>query len=189
MKKLLPLLGTFLIVVVAVSCNRPHDWTLYEGNGCSALFPDKPTGDIQTVNTAIGELKMDIHQYEVPKLVIDDNLTYGLIESEYPDSLINSDKKDILERFFRGSLDGAVNNVHGKLLSEKPIEIDGFPGREARIDFRNGLAVVTMREYLVKNKLYILQTITETKKDLNKSIAKFMGSFKLKHGAELKPVK
>jgi hypothetical protein len=79
--------------------------------------------------------------------------------------------------------------VHGKLLSEKIIQINGFPGREARIDFRDGLAVITMRAYLVKNKMYILQTITETKKDFNKSIGKFMDSFKLKRGAELRPVK
>ena len=34
--------------------------------------------------------------------------------------------------------------------------------------------------YLVKNKLYMSETITETKNDFNKSIDKFFNSFSLK---------
>jgi hypothetical protein len=56
-----------------------------------------------------------------------------------------------------------------------------YPGRKFRVDVQNGVAVMTMRAYLVRNKLYMLQVITETKKDLNKSIEKFMNSFSLKH--------
>jgi len=49
-----------------------------------------------------------------------------------------------------------------------------------RIDFKDGLAVIRMRYYLVKNRLFMLQIFTETKKEQNKSIDRFMDSFKLK---------
>lgn len=117
---------------------------------------------------------------DVSKNEKDENLTYGVITTEYPDTIIHSDKKELLPVFFRGSVDGAVKNVQGKLLTEKDITLDGFPGKEIDIDYRNGLAVIKMRSYLVKNKMFILQTITKTEKFPNKSLERFMSSFSLK---------
>lgn len=99
--------------------------------------------------------------------------------SLHPDSLINSDKKEILADVFKNAVNGAVETAHGKLLNEMIIEFKGYPGREIRIDFQNGTAVITMRLYLIKNKMYMLETITVTDKDFNTSIKKFMNSFDL----------
>jgi hypothetical protein len=173
------LLGLLVLTTLTSSLINSDDWFLFETKNCTIYFPKKPTDQSQVINTAIGDLKLSIHMYEVPDSVKDDNLIYGLIETEYPDSVINSDKKEILDNFFRNSIDGSVNNVHGKLLTETKIQIDTFPGREIRVDFREGLGVIKMRFYLVKNKMYFLQTITDTKKDFNKSINKFMDSFTL----------
>ena len=179
MKKIDVSIGVFISCILLMSFINPDDWFLFEAKNCKIYFPQKPTEQSQTIVTAIGELKLNIYMYQVPDNKEDDNLVYGLIESDYPDSLINSNKKDILDNFFRNSIDGAVNNVHGKLLSESKIQLDSFPGREVRIDFRDGLAVLKMRIYLVRNKMYMEQTITDTKKDFNKSIDRFMDSFKL----------
>src|ERR1700760_2311495 len=35
-----------------------------------------------------------------------------------------------VEKMLDGARDQAVNNVHGKVVSERAIKIDGFPGRE-----------------------------------------------------------
>jgi hypothetical protein len=102
------------------------------------------------------------------------------ITSEYPDSLINSGKTELLPQFFRNSIDGAVRNVQGKLLSEKNITINGFPGREVRVDYQNGTAIIKMDFYLVHNEMIMLQTITEPSKENNASELKFYASFKLK---------
>jgi len=172
-------LGLLVLTTLTISFINPDDWFLFETKNYRIYFPQKPTDQSQIINTAIGDLKLNIHMYQVPDSIKDENLIYGLIETEYPDSVINSDKKEILDNFFRNSIDGSINNVHGKLLTETKIQIDTFPGREIRVDFREGLAVIKMRFYLVKNKMYFLQTITDTKKDFNKSINKFMDSFTL----------
>ena len=94
-------------------------------------------------------------------------------------SLIRT-KKEILDDFFKKSIAGSLNNVQGKLLSEKVIELGKYPGREIRVDFQNGLGVIKMRIYLVKNTMFMIQTITDTQKQYNKSVDKFMNSFQLK---------
>jgi len=160
---------------------KPKTWYLLESEqyGYKIEFPKEPTENPQVVNSVIGELKMNIFMYDASKGSKDDNLVYMVNYTEYPDTLINSEKTDVLSDFFRNSIDGAVRNVHGKLLSEKEIKIGEYPGREINIDFKDGMAVIRMRLYLVKNKMYMLQTITETKKDFNKSITRFMDSFEL----------
>jgi hypothetical protein len=85
-----------------------------------------------------------------------------------------------LPEFFRTSIDGAVKNVNGKLISEKVVALDGFPGREVKIDYGNGMAIIFLRMFLVNNKGYFVQTISQTGKEGNESAARFHKSFKLK---------
>lgn len=179
MKFLKRSLTLIIIGMFGLSFTFLDDWILFEGIGFKMLFPERPAAQTETIKSAVGELKMHIYMYEVADTARDENLLYGLFQTDYPDSLISSYKKDNLESFFRNSIDGAAKNGRGKILSETIIELDGYPGREVRIDFQQGLAVIRMRFYLVKNRLFILQTITITKKDFNKSIDRFMNSFKL----------
>jgi len=179
MKTIKLLLSVLIMVILTMSFINPADWYLCETSDYKILFPKKPVESIQTISSAIGELNLNLNIYEVPETETEDNLAYIVNKTEYPDSIVNSDKKDILVGFFRNSIDGAVKNVQGKLLSETKIELSGYPGREIRIDFQNGLAVIKMRLYLVKNKMFLLETISETKKGFNKSIDKFMNSFEL----------
>lgn len=142
-------------------------------------FPKKPAYEKQNTESEIGNLPMDIYIYDASNNEKDDNLVYGLISTEYPDSLINSNMTDILSDFFNNAIQGAVSNVSGKLISQTDLKLNNFPGREIKINYNDGAAVIKMRLFLVQNKMYILQTITLTEKDSNKSIDKFMNSFKL----------
>jgi hypothetical protein len=179
MKKNTLFLGVLFLAVLSVSFVNTDDWVLFEAHGCQIYFPKKPADQSQTINSAIGELKLNIHMYEVPEDTRDDNKLYGLIETEYPGDKINSDMKDKLDNIFRNSVDGAVSNVQGKLLTESIIELKGFPGREVRIRVKDGVGIIRMRSYLVKNRMYVIETVAETKNDANKASDRFMNSFKL----------
>jgi len=174
------LITLLLLTALITSFKKTEDWYLLETKSYKVLFPKKPTATTQDVDSKIGKLTLNLNFYEVPETEKDDNHVYLFNETTYPDSLISSDKKEILEEFFKNSIAGSVSNVHGTLLSEKNIEINGYPGREVRIDYQNGLAIIKMREYLVKNIVYMLETITETKKEANSSVDKFLNSFQLK---------
>jgi hypothetical protein len=171
---------SLLIIVICTSFILPRDWIVLNKTDFSIEFPVMPVADTQTVNTALGDMVMYMYNYDASASGReDDNFFYSLITSVYPGKEISSDNTPILEGFFRGSVDGAVTNVKGKLLSEKNIELNGYPGRDVKVDYGNGAATINLRMYLVKNKMYMLQTITKTNKDGNSAISRFLNSFRL----------
>lgn len=180
MKKLKSLAAVLTFLLISFGFTTASQWETYEVADFKAKFPSKPTYETQVVNSAVGDLIMHIHMYDASNATNDDNLVYGIISTEYPDSTIDSNNPEFLSSMFRSAIDGAVANVKGKLISEKPITIGKFPGREVKVDYAEGVAIIRMRLYLVNNKMYILQTITLTAKDNNASINEFLNSFQLK---------
>jgi len=168
------------LVILSGSCKPGDSWTVfsYPEGKFKIEFPNAPATEKRVINSVAGELTMNIILYDASKEK-NNNLIYMVNYTDYPDSLVNSDQKERLKDFFRNSIDGAVNNVHGKLLSESVVASGNFPGREIRIDFNNGTAVITARIFLVKNRMYMIEVITETKNDFNKSINHFLDSFSL----------
>jgi hypothetical protein len=171
--------GSLVLVLVASSFTVLNDWYHFENAYLSLEFPNKPALNLQEVPSSLGKLKMETAFYE-PTEDKKDVYLYGLVTSEYPDSLINSGKKDILPAFFRNSIDGTVTDTKGKLLSEKEIAFGAYPGREIKIDYGNGQAIIDMRLYLIKNKMTILQVITPPVIIDSTSKVKFFNSLKLK---------
>jgi uncharacterized lipoprotein YehR (DUF1307 family) len=77
-------------------------------------------------------------------------------------------------------INGAVKNINGKLLSEKETVFKTYPGREIKIDYGEGSAIVTMKMILVQNKIFALQTISFYGKENNSNATKFYSSFDIK---------
>ena len=173
--------GLLLLACSLLSFVPVDEWIMVATENCKIYFPHQPTDQSGTVNTSKGNLKVNIYSYNVATNIGDDNLAYILTETEYPDSLINSDNKDELDAFFKNSIDGILNNFHGKLVSESQTAIQGFPGRQVKLDIQQGKSVMNIRLYLVKNRLYMLEIVTTADKDHNTSIQKFMNSFEIRN--------
>jgi hypothetical protein len=178
---MIKLFSTAIALFIFSGLVNAEDWYTLESkeHGYKVEFPKEPEASSQEVETEIGVLKMNMYMYDASKYEGDENMIYMVNYSEYPEEHISSDKTELLDEFFRNSIDGAVTNVSGELLSEKKISMGKFPGREIRIDYANGAAVITMRIYLVKNAVYMVQAITDTKNEPNKSVARFMDSLEL----------
>ena len=172
-------LTLFLILFLNISFVSAKRWYLLHTNTYSIEFPKKPAKQIDMVTSKYGNLQMTIFTYNASQSSNDDNLMYRISSVVYPDS-INSDKKEKLTTFFKSTADRAIKNVRGRLLSEKSIEIFGYPGNEIRIDYEDGIAIIRMVNLLVHNKLITLQTIAQSSKESNASGLRFMESFKLK---------
>ncbi len=187
MKTFKILAGILPLVCIILSFAPAGEWTMVATENCKIYFPDKPTDRSGIVSTAKGDLKVNIYSYNASN-VGEDNLAYILTETEYPDSLINSDNKDKLDAFFKNSIDGIANNFHGKLMSESKTEIKGFPGRQVKLGIQQGKSIINIRLYLVKNRMYMLEIITAADKDYNRSINKFMNSFEIMNSVSVDPV-
>ena len=172
------LLFALVVIVASFAFVSQGGWVQVKSHGFAVEFPKKPEVDSQAVPSAIGDLMLNTFMYE-PSQAGDDNLVYGIMLTKYPDSLIKSNDTVFTKTVFRNVIDGAAVKAGGKLLSEKEIALDGYPGREVRIDYQNGVAVIKMRMYMAKSTMYLIQTIAEPKKENNKSEVRFLNSFKL----------
>lgn len=149
--------------------------------GFEASFPRQPKDTTQVVDSEIGPLTMKMQLYE-PEFGKDENLYYCSCCTVYPADVIDGTSltPEQLDTFFKNSINGSVTNVKGKLLSVEEIRYKGYPGRESKIEVKNGLAIVSMRTYLVHNRMYMLEVISPVKNVSSKSGRKFFNSFKLK---------
>ncbi|WP_346857528.1 hypothetical protein [uncultured Draconibacterium sp.] len=163
----------------------PSDTTNWNAFQCteasfSMNFPKVPTESAQVVETEIGNLEVKQYIFE-PELGKDPNILYGAGFTTYPAEYIDGEQMDEeqLAEFFENSINGTVQNVQGRLLSTHIINYKGFPGREIKVDVRDGLAVIKMRSYLIRNHMYIVQVISPSSNTFNKSINYFLDSFEL----------
>jgi uncharacterized protein YbaP (TraB family) len=163
----------------ALSTPVMDEWEVVSGetSGFTALAPGGVKVSSQNVPSEFGDLKMDMYPYSpVPG---DDNLMYMIIHSVYPEGSISSDSLEKINDFFDNAITRTVSKVKGKVISQKKLTINEYPGREVLIDYNNGMFIIALRIYLVKNKVYMLQVISETSKVGNESSKRFMESFKL----------
>jgi hypothetical protein len=180
MRKKMILLILNLFLFGSATLLAQENWYLFENKNCSILFPKKVESSSKPINSDVGPLTLVITMYDASNDSLDENFVYGMFTTEYPDSIINSDKTEMLSKVYRGAIDGAVKNVNGVLLSEEEIILDEFKGREIKVNYNEGLAIIRMRCILVHNTMYMLQTICLSEKEPNASAQKFLNSFKLK---------
>ena len=145
---------------------------------CEIDFPKEPEEIVQTVDTEYGPLTIVTFMHEV-KDEDDENLVYTVSHTAYPPSLLDVSDKKLMDTFFKNSIEGAISNVQGKLISGTEIELDGNPGHHVKVDFKDGLAVINMQMFVVGDVMYMNQVIALTSLDDNKTMKAYFDSFKL----------
>jgi len=157
--------------------NDGPEWVPYEPKG--ARFASALPGDVEQTTealpTSIGDL--EIHTARADWKGIAFRITY----TDYPDSVAQSQSRD---QILDGSREGAVQNVHGVLLHETPIVLDGVPGRELVIRAEQLKVFMKARLLLVGNQMIAMFAFCpedEEYPDKNSSnVQKFFDSLRLK---------
>ena len=182
MKKFTTPILTSLLIASVCAFTAGDKWYQFESTpfGFKVEFPAKPIEKIKQTSSLAGDLTLNMFEYIVPKEKenTDPNLVYMASYIEYPGD-IDGNNKAKQKELCRKAVDDAAVRLKGKILKENLNTIDGYEGIEARIEYKEETEVLKMRMYLVKNKMYMLETMTKIAKDNNKSIARFMNSFKL----------
>ena len=154
-------------------------WLFMDSDEFIFNVPDTPKYQVQPLITELGTIDFNLCYVE-SKLNADPNQFYTLGYSDYPINTIHSDSTAKVDAFLQSSLDGALQNLNGKLLSKKEITINGYKGLDFEISMQDESIVDHFRTYLVKNRLYVLQVITLLDEKDNQWMDKFFGSFHLK---------
>ena len=144
----------------------------------SILLPGDFTEKTDSVQTDVGILAY--HTFYLQATEEDaENLFYMVSYCDYPPSVAFSDSTDLVTDFFKNTIEAAAETMHGEVTYSAGIQLDTHPGKQWRIDYLDGKAVVKNRAYLVGNRFYSLQTISWKEKSMNADGTRFFDSFKL----------
>ncbi len=177
MKKILVLI--LFVSAQIVSAQGPQ-WTMKKDlkRGFRVDFPGTVNMQSQPIKTDIGEVIMDMYMLDNSADMSSDNLIYMVAYTAYPNDTDYSDEA-LQQSMLDSSINGAVTNVNGNLKSSNKIQFNGFNARDAFITIQSGMYTVHLRNILVENRLYLIQTISETTKSGNALEKKFFNSFEL----------
>lgn len=169
---------TLCITICSVLSVTAQVWETFKSldHEFSVSFPVEPTFQVQKVPSAVGELDMNMYMATV-NYADADNLLYSVIRSDYPEEMFSNANDEFIANVLDGAVNGAVNNVQGKLVSDVSISFNNFPGRSIKIETSMGMLYIN--SYLVNNSMFITQVICTPEKDNNESIKRFQDSFEL----------
>ncbi|MEP6774665.1 MAG: hypothetical protein ABJA50_03640 [Chloroflexota bacterium] len=103
------------------------------------------------------------------------SIAYVVRYADYPPDVI---QKAGTENWLDSERDFLVISVPGKLMSERTISIDGYPGRELRVQADDGKSRIA-RLYLVRNRLYKVYAVMPDDRSITPKVEQFLDSFTL----------
>ena len=156
-----------LFPLAALNVAAAQEWQTYSypADGFSISAPAQPVISKQDVDSDGGSVKMHNYLLELGSA--------ALYASTSEDSALpNSNLDDAL----KGAEQGAVDNVHGHLVSDKRIALGSYPGVEMEAD--SDSAHFTARIYIVRSRLYLTLVVSAPGKPYP-GATRFLDSFHL----------
>ena len=182
MRKIAPFI--ILIAFLSMAMNQPS-WEVFQSfhGKFKVLTPGEMIKKENPIKTEIGDLNYITYLHQ-PSEKNPDNLVYMVSYCDYPKYSIHSDSTELVEDFFKTTVETAVESVKGELSYSSEITMNEFPGRLWRVDYNDGQALIKTKSFLVKNRYYSIQVISLKEKGMNLQIDKFLDSFSLLSGDE-----
>lgn len=165
-------LTLFLGVLVSAGCSKPAaepSWVSFStpAGMFSAMMPSKPD---EVVNkTPTGE---EAHTFSIVSAL--SNLKAISVSYVERPTAVQGGADKLLDL----ARDTAAANLDGRVLSEKPITLGSFPGREIKLALPKG-NVVKERIFLAHNRQYTAMVITAPANANAPEVSRFFDSFKI----------
>lgn len=180
MKSLIYCLILLPIALKAQTIESDHKWEkiILEEAACQLWAPGPLQKKTKAIETRIGEVVYHTFLYQEQGKG-PENYFYMLSYCDYPEGTVHSDSLELINDFFKSTIETATYSVDGKLIYTAETSINDFPGRFWRINYLDNQVVIKTRAYLVKNRYYAIQTIMHKDRSLNASSDRFLESFAL----------
>lgn len=166
-------LALSLSLVLLAGCQKFSwkDFSTPQGN-FSVLMPGNPENHTQSQNTPFGPVTTYAFIYS------NKDSAFAVSYTDYPESLMQGFD---VQKGFDGARDAELAKSGGSLISESPISLNSFSGREVQMTTTegDGKHAIRTRMYLVKNRLYQVLVVLPKDELFSKNAVKFMDSFKL----------
>lgn len=163
----------FPLLLIALLCACATKWETVSENGFTAQMPGTPQKQTQSVDTAVGSVAFNTYSVQ------NGSEAFIVGYNDFPDSpaIRSADPEGLLDK----ARDGAVQNVNGKVTSEKAVTMNGHPGKEFSGESTTPQeATFTARVYWVAPRLYqVLYIRPKTASAPSENGQKFLDSFQL----------
>lgn len=164
-----------IVLFFSLALLNAQDWERYKSQELAFIadFPGSPNTSVQKIDSEVGVLDMHMVSYE--SSVDNVYVYYAIVKSDYPKEQFSNLSNEEIKSILDGSVDGAVTNVNGTTVKDEEIQLNGYLGRDVKINVEGG--ELYMHTFLVENVMYIAQVICETGKAEHAYIDKFMNAF------------
>jgi hypothetical protein len=160
--------------LVCLSFNIQTDWYVLDSSNFKVSFPEKPSEEKKIMQTLAGEVEANTFTYKA-KSLDQKNLRYYFSYNELPKNSSTEERT-----LFDAAIAGSVRNHKAILISEKPITLGAYSGREVKMSLNNDQIIANMKIYIVKNKYCGLIVYCPKENDGNSYINYFFDSFQIK---------
>ena len=143
------------------------------------LVPGQMTEQVDSVETEVGTLAYHVFLFQNKNEAEAENLIYMVTYCDYPAGIIFADSIGLTDDFFHETMAAAAETVEGEIIYSADIQINDHPGKQWRIDYLDGGAIIKTKAFLVKNRYYSIQVVTTKERNLNSPANQFLDSFRL----------
>ena len=140
----------------------------------SVKMPAEPKTSSQDVDTDVGKVTM--HNFFVE--TNSGNNAYVVIYADYPSA--PNDPVSTVDK----AINGQANSAKGKIIEEKKVTLNGWPGETARIE--NSDMTYLSAAYMAGNRLYQLIFVAPKGETIPSEVSEFMASFQITRSAPAK---
>jgi len=166
-----------ILLLLLISGLYAQKWDVYKNQefGFRANFE----GEMKTINQLIpvGDESIEMNMFFVDNSANSSasNIIYSVAHTAYKKDEYAKENPERDDLVLNSAVNGASKNVNGSILSNENFTLNGFPGKQSKIEIQGGY--IHLKLILVKHELYFVQVICSIDKDDNNDISRFFDSF------------
>ncbi len=166
-----------LALTVTAAGTEWKEYAIHQG-AFAISMPMPPLIEKHTVKTETGPIDTQIVLAKIGSSV-----AYAVVYCEYPQDALFCKAP---EKYLNNAGDQMAREMNGTMISESPIRLDGFPGREIRMTLPNG--ILHLKLYAVGRRSYQVYAVSLDNNGSHFDAQKFLASFRLLYlTTELEP--
>lgn len=171
-----------MLIFLVVASILLQPWPTHESiDGQFSIYaPGEFLKSVKDIETPVGTLQF--HQLYFTSS--DEELGrahFNVSYCDYPKGSFPSDSLELISAFLDVTSEQSALAIKGELIYQDSIGIERYPGRFARIHFKDGASVLKSHSYLVEDRFYTIQVALTSTHAQEGFIDEYFDSFKLTH--------
>ena len=167
-----------IVMTLPLSLMAQDNWLPYRSpaGGFKVLTEGIFKEVVTHTETKIGDI--EVHTLVYPKKPKPGETIYTITFYDFPKYSMHSDSTELMDAFYKQTIEAATESVGGKLIYENDIAIHSFKGKQWRINYLEDQMNIKSQAFMANNTYYLLSVVS-TGSSSSGSANRFFNSFRL----------